>query len=811
MIGRSLNSDDLARILIRRACNGYYLRWWYNGWHYWFFLPGQITVSTEGEQYHTIGTRKVLMSSGQMNEEHCEGVRTIMNTREVYLLTDEGWKNIRIEPGSVKVYDRNTGGHEIVFTAIIGSRETSITRFGFTPVEDYATGEPDPMGIIIKTHADTFTMTLTGEGEVTIDWGDGTSTTIYLYPGEPQEVTHIYTDGVDSHTIVISNPAAIEALEAPGMEIYEIIIPDTATNLIYLDLSDNELTDIVIPDSIADQVYVDTSGNPIAACQVIIGRQIWDCAFYDSNFPGSRVFDDNEDNEAVYGRMYDWWMVVTPGFAPPGWRVPELADMEELFAAINAAVNQYGNSLTGGGILKEAGLDHWAAPNTGAVDTYDFSMLPGGYYSPSLGYLYLTYYAYTWVKDSYNDSYGYHYAMWWNSAAAYRGYLAKNNFASVRLLRNYYFSERVTDYDGNEYRVIRIGNLKWILSNLRVKHYADGTPIPEVTDTNDWKNGFVEYDDWFMPSREELQKMYDNLHALGLGNFQNANYHSSSEVNAANVHYISFVAGNQLMGSKNIQRYYRPCRTFVAGVGAYGLGDYGPAGGLIFYIDGAGTTYYEAALSDSEGFVIWSNIVAVLVGGTGTAIGTGAANTNLIVAQPGHTTSAAQDCLDYSVGGLIGGAMCFFNNDEATYGEIYGALYNWYAVDHASELAYFEKNGVEEEGWRVPSSADIEALCAALGQDPPPINNNMGGFVKEKGVLHWLSPNVGATNASQFTAVGAGSRSGSDGLFKGFKQTSYLWTTDAYQYTLSYLTDGMGRYGPGSQRYGVSVRCCRDI
>lgn len=36
----------------------------------------------------------------------------------------------------------------------------------------------------------------------------------------------------------------------------------------------------------------------------------------------------------------------------------------------------------------------------------------------------------------------------------------------------------VTDYDGNSYDAVKIGNQVWMAKNLRTTHYADGTPIP---------------------------------------------------------------------------------------------------------------------------------------------------------------------------------------------------------------------------------------------------------------------------------------------------------------------------------------------
>jgi uncharacterized protein (TIGR02145 family) len=44
----------------------------------------------------------------------------------------------------------------------------------------------------------------------------------------------------------------------------------------------------------------------------------------------------------------------------------------------------------------------------------------------------------------------------------------------------------VTDYDGNTYFTVKIGDQCWMAQNLKVTHYRNGDPIPNVTDAGTW-------------------------------------------------------------------------------------------------------------------------------------------------------------------------------------------------------------------------------------------------------------------------------------------------------------------------------------
>jgi len=79
--------------------------------------------------------------------------------------------------------------------------------------------------------------------------------------------------------------------------------------------------------------------------------------------------------------------------------------------------------------------------------------------------------------------------------------------------------------------------------------------------------GAITYNDWFLPSKDEMYLMYTNLHLEGVGNFSDESsdhqYYSSSESDPWLVWYQSFYAGNQNDASKYAYDWRsRPARAF---------------------------------------------------------------------------------------------------------------------------------------------------------------------------------------------------------------------------------------------------------
>ena len=135
----------------------------------------------------------------------------------------------------------------------------------------------------------------------------------------------------------------------------------------------------------------------------------------------------------------------------------------------------------------------------------------------------------------------------------------------------------------------------------------------------------------------------------------------------------------------------------------YAIGDIGPSGvGIVFYITDGGLHGLEAALSDQSTFQVWiegGSTQSTLNGNTSTAIGTGLANSNAIIAQSGHTGSAAKVCRDYNGGGKTDWFLP--SKDELT--QLYwqkntvGGFPNggyWSSSENSSNYAWFIDFGV---------------------------------------------------------------------------------------------------------------------
>ena len=149
-------------------------------------------------------------------------------------------------------------------------------------------------------------------------------------------------------------------------------------------------------------------------------------------------------------------------------------------------------------------------------------------------------------------------------------------------------------------------------------------------------------------------------------------------------------------------------------------------------------------------------------------------------------------------------AYCWYDNDENTYGDSYGALYNWFTVNTGKLCP---------KGWHVPTDTDWTTLVDFLGGE-----EEAGYKLKEAGALHWPPPNLEATNESGFTAIPVGYRY-PEGPFIDQNNNSrwcHWWSSTEHGFTnwalyrhMSSNHHEINSYG-FSMNSGFSVRCIKD-
>jgi uncharacterized protein (TIGR02145 family) len=142
-------------------------------------------------------------------------------------------------------------------------------------------------------------------------------------------------------------------------------------------------------------------------------------------------------------------------------------------------------------------------------------------------------------------------------------------------------------------------------------------------------------------------------------------------------------------------------------------------------------------------------------------------------------------------------AWCYYNNDPQN-GEIYGKLYNWYAVN--------DKRGLAPIGYHIPTDAEWTKLSDYLGGEA------LAGK-KMKSTSGWAE-NGNGTNSSGFNGLPGGGRV-ANGVFNYQGGFGYWWSASeayagsAFYRSLYFDGDGLGRNSNDNEK-GFSVRCLRD-
>jgi uncharacterized protein (TIGR02145 family) len=665
---------------------------------------------------------------------------------------------------------------------------------------------------------------------------------------------------------------------------------------------------------------------------VTIGTQTWMKKNYDAEYPGSKVYDNDDSNEAIYGRLYTHNQIMQSGFCPEGFHVPTEEEWDVL-------VNYLLGEALAGGKLKNVGTALWESPNTGATDESGFRAVPGGKFDIAFELLGLN--GLFWLADDgcplaptiLNASEITHesFVANWKASDGATGYYLdvseSPTFASFMMgyedkdvgnvlnsivedlesYTTYYFRLRaynehcfsgysligtlrtlsmLKDIDGNSYHTKVIGSREWIIDSFRATHYRNGDDIQLVTDPAIWANGnpvdvtkntygalynwwvgsknggtgvgSIAPTGWHVPTLAEftILKTYLTNNGYGYEGSGDDVGKSVADISGWDESSVPGQVGNDQASNNSSGLTIKPSG-YRDQLGVFThLHDYS----FLSLIDEFNSIYVYTIVcyNLNSGFyqdIIWKKAglsVRCIKDSTDWVEGETVIDydgnvyptikigsqvwmaSNLKVEHfndgtdiPIVTDNAAWAALtsegmcyypDAAIENILDGFFCWYNNDSATYKEVYGALYNWLAINHASELVYFEREGVEETGWRVPSKQDFLELLLVI--DPNFVNNGLqivGGLLKEMGLTYWNTPNAGAVDYVGFKSRGGGMRE-YNGTFLGLKDINPMWSTlassllEAYYLCTNYGTANVNSLNiPADKRCGFSVRCVRDL
>lgn len=163
--------------------------------------------------------------------------------------------------------------------------------------------------------------------------------------------------------------------------------------------------------------------------------------------------------------------------------------------------------------------------------------------------------------------------------------------------------------------------------------------------------------------------------------------------------------------------------------------------------------------------------------------------------------------------GLSTPAYCWYLNDEPTYKNPYGAIYNWHTVNSAKLCP---------TGWHVPGTEEWTTLSNYLGGDSVAF-----GKLRETGTTHWVTADAEVTNNSGFTALPGGMRDVipyvdvfvENDIFHELGYEGEFWSTDigtsdmfgtVYGETFGISHENSCGISEHYKCAGFSVRCVKD-
>jgi uncharacterized protein (TIGR02145 family) len=500
--------------------------------------------------------------------------------------------------------------------------------------------------------------------------------------------------------------------------------------------------------------------------------------------------------------------------APEGWHVPSLAEFQTL-------VEYLGGSSVAGGHLKLGGYGHWNYPNEGADNSSDFSALGTGIRTSSNPYE-VNNTAHFWTSEALSlaeggEIGGRDLSLFNSFATAGYYWSIPTVGCSIRLIKDDSNDPgSLTDYDGNVYPTVKIGNQVWMQNNLMVTHYNDGSSITFLLDDSSWDTatsegmcwpgnnfpfiGLFAPSGWHVPTFDELFTLieyYGWTIAGGKLKEEGFIHWNSPNTGATNESGMTLLGSGSRLGNAGVFANLK--------IGAEIMSS---------SLDNTGAPYFLVVTKDGTDSSVMSS-ASWLSSGRSVRLIKDDSN------DPGSMTDPDGNVYQtVKIGNQVWIASNYKStkyNNGITIPEIIDNT-EWLS-DTRGALCYYDNSSQDTQinifsptGWHVPSSAEWNTLVTYLGGDMI-----AGNALKESGISHWAM-DTGADNSSGFTSLPAGYRYYTGEWFGVATLMAAYHSSEDYQLYNSY---GLAIYGWDSttsqmynaddlKKYAMSVRLIKD-
>jgi uncharacterized protein (TIGR02145 family) len=152
-------------------------------------------------------------------------------------------------------------------------------------------------------------------------------------------------------------------------------------------------------------------------------------AWSNSTIGAWSYYNNAEANNAIYGKLYNWYTTLGDTLCPTGWGVPTDAEWTTLTTYL-------GGESVAGGKMKTIGTAYWESPNTGAINSSGFSVRPGGFRYSDSSFFDIRNFAFFWSATEGVSGIAWNRSLGSGSGGVFRYSYNKSVGASVRCLRD---------------------------------------------------------------------------------------------------------------------------------------------------------------------------------------------------------------------------------------------------------------------------------------------------------------------------------------------------------------------------------------